>query len=315
MQNILISLISPLVLLITAPLLTGILNKLRARIEARKGPSIFQPYYDLKKLLCKEVILPEASSWIFKLFPYLTVIISVCIAALIPGLFTESILSHFSDLIFIFGLLLLLAFFMVLASFDAGTGFVGLGSSREAFLVSLTEPVIMLVIFALSMEFNTTNIFSLIRRNIHGLELISHPSSFFIAIAFLVIILTEAKRFPVDNPSTHLELTMVHEALLLEYSGKYLAMLEYASMLKFSILVTMFFSLFFSYGMATELSLESFLYSFLTWGVKMFAFIICIALYEKSTAKLRLFKVPELLSFAMVLSLIAIFAHFYIQLW
>ena len=307
--------LSPVILLLAAPLFTGIVNKFRARIEARQGPSIFQPYYDLKKLMVKEVILPEQSSWIFRLFPYLILATTVAICFLIPVFFTNSLFADSSDLIFIFGLFVLTAFFMVLASFDAGTSFVGMGASREAFLASLGEPAVMLIVFFLSLEFDSTNLFAIVSQNTNSLEFLYHPSSFFVVIAFLIVLLAEAKRFPVDNPSTHLELTMIHEALLLEYSGKYLAMLEYASMLKFTILVSLFFSLFFPWGIAEEFSLENFSVSVLAWALKMLLFAAMIAIYEKSTAKLRLFKVPELLSFAMVLSIIAIFAHYYIQLW
>jgi len=309
------SFLSPLLILLTAPLITGVLNKLRSRIESRQGPSVFQPYYDLHKLLNKELILPEASSWIFRLFPYFVLIVTVLVSFLLPVFFDDSLFAYFSDLIFIFALFVLVAFFMVLASFDAGTSFVGMGSAREAFLVSLIEPVAMLIVFALSMEFGSSNLFNIVRQNISGFELFSHPSSFFVAIAFLTLILAEAKRLPVDNPSTHLELTMIHEALLLEYSGKYLAMLEYASMLKLSILLSLFFSLFFSWGMAQNAGFNVLVVALITWGLKMLVSTFFIALYEKSTAKLRLFKVPELLSFALVISLIAIFAHYYIQLW
>lgn len=307
--------LSPVALLLLAPLITGILNKFRARIEARTGPSIFQPYYDLKKLMAKEIIVPDTSSWVFHLFPYLILTISISLSFLIPIFSLSSEFSYFSDLIFIFALFLLIAFLIILASFDAGTSFVGMGSSREAFLNSLSEPVIMLIILALSLESNSTNLFEIVAESLHGFKLLSDPGSFFVAIAFVIVILTEAKRFPVDNPSTHLELTMIHEALLLEYSGPYLAMLEYASMLKLSLLITMFFSLFFSYGMVDDMSLMGLGSAIGAWLLKMIVFVLFIAFYEKSTAKLRLFKVPELLSFAMVLSLIGIFAHYYIQSW
>ncbi len=312
---LLISITSPLILIVSAPLFAGLVAKFRAKFEARKGPSIFQPYYDLRKLLTKDVILPESSSWIFRVFPYLALAITVALCLLVPVFSSLSIFSYFSDLIFIFALFVIVAFFMVLSSVDAGTSFAGLGSSREAFNVALIEPVILLIILSLSIEFGTSNLFSIVAESIHGFELLSHPNSFFIAIAFLIVILVEAKRFPVDNPSTHLELTMIHEALLLEYSGKYLAMMEYASMLKFTILSSLFFSLFFSYGMVDELTLVGLAISILLWLVKMTAFAFVIALFEKSTAKLRLFRVPELVSFALVLALIAVFSHYYIKTW
>ena len=312
---LLASIASPLILIILAPLFSGVVTKFRAKLEARKGASIFQPYYDLRKLLSKDVILPETSSWIFRVFPYLAVAVTVSLCALIPVFSSFSIFSYFSDLIFIFALFVIVAFFMVLSSVDAGTSFAGLGSSREAFNIALVEPVILLIILSLSIEFGTSNLFSIVRESIHGFELVSHPSSFFIALAFLIVILVEAKRFPVDNPSTHLELTMIHEALLLEYSGKYLALMEYASMLKFTVLSSLFFSLFFSYGMVDEITPLNFAISILVWLLKMVVFAFVIALFEKSTAKLRLFRVPELLSFALVLALIAVFAHFYIETW
>lgn len=315
LDPILAKILFSFVILGLSPLFAGILSKFRANIEGRQGPPILQPYYDLKKLCKKEMILPEASSWIFSLFPYLVLIIMMTLTLVIPVFSIHEGLAYAHDLIFIFALFVLIAFFMVLTSFDTGNSFIGMGASREAFLVSLIEPVILLMIFALAMEFNTSDLFIMVREATTGSILFSHPSSFFIAIAFIVVLLTEAKRFPVDNPNTHLELTMIHEALLLEYSGPYLAMLEYASMLKFTILASIFFSLFFSYGITDGLELGQLTIAALAWFIKMVVLIVLIAFYEKSTAKLRLFKVPELLSFAIVLTLITIFAHIYIEVW
>jgi len=208
---------------------------------------------------------------------------------------------------------MLISFFMMLASLDAGTAFGGLGASREALISALVEPAILLSILGLSLIFNTTNLFSLVADNSSDWALVSHPSIFFIAIAFLILLAAETKRFPFDNPSTHLELTMIHEAMLLEYSGKYLAFMEYASMLKLSIYSSLFFSLFFSNAMANSPDPYEFSISVVFWFAKMVVFAFCLAWFEKSSAKLRLFRLPETLSFALVLTLIAVFAHYYIQ--
>jgi formate hydrogenlyase subunit 4 len=311
LEPLLISLLSPLLIIALSPLYIGVINKFRVRFEAREGASILQPYYDLKKLLVKELIIPEQSSFIFRLSPYLCLTGLIILSLLIPVINISSIFAAYSDLIVIFSLFVLLAFFLVLSSVDAGTAFGGFGASREAFLVSLIEPVVLLILMALSLEFNTINLFSITDAN--RLGLMAHPNAFFLAIALLIVILAESKRFPVDNPSTHLELTMIHEALLLEYSGKYLAMLEYASMIKLTILSSLFFALFFPAGIADQLSWTGLSVSILIWSIKMTAFGFFIAWFEKSTAKLRLFKIPELLSFALVLSLISVFTHFYIQ--
>jgi formate hydrogenlyase subunit 4 len=300
-------------MLIFAPFFTGMLNKFRAKLEFREGPSVFQAYYDLRKLLSKELIIPETSSWIFRFFPYLVLSLTISLVFFLPTFFSKSDLWYFSDLIFIFGIFALISFFMVLASFDAGTSFVGMGSSREAFLVSLTEPVLMLIVLALSLEFKTSNLFSITKQTSNGFEFISHPVLFFLAVAFLIVMLVENKRFPFDNASTHLELTMVHEALVLEYSGKYLAMLEYASMLKLTIFANLFSALFFSFGISDCSCLSQLCLALLVWFIKLLIIAFFLALFEKSTAKLRLFKIPELMSFAVVLSLIAVFGHYFIQ--
>lgn len=302
-----------IIVLLFAPLYIGLIRKFGAMFENRKGPSIFQPYRDLRKLFSKEVILPEYSSWIFKFTPYLILVISISLVAFIPSLTSFSILAQYSDIIFVFALFLLTAFFMMIASLDSGTAFGGLGASREAFITALVEPSILLSILGLSLIFNTSNLFEIASNNSYYWGVISHPSIFFIAIAFLVLLLAETKRFPVDNPNTHLELTMIHEAMILEYSGKYLAFIEYSSMLKTTIYTTLFYSLFFSNGIAHSPEVKTFIISALIWVIKMVVFAFGLALFEKSTAKLRLFRVPESLSFALALTFIAVFAHYYFQ--
>lgn len=304
---------SILIMLLFTPYFIGLIRKFSAFFENRQGPSLFQPYRDLLKLLKKEVIIPEHSSWVFKFSPYLTLSSSIVMLAIIPSLNSFSPISGYSDMIFVFGLFALASFFMMLASLDTGTAFGGLGASREALVSALVEPIILLSILGLSLIFNSTNLFTIVADNSNNWEFVSHPSTFFIAIAFLILLTAETKRFPFDNPSTHLELTMIHEAMLLEYSGKYLAFMEYASMLKLSIYSTLFFSLFFSNGIAHHPNIYEFSNSILIWFAKMVVFAFCLALFEKSSAKLRLFRIPEGLSFALVLTLIAVFAHYYIQ--
>lgn len=304
-------LIGPLFVLALCPLYAGVLSKFRAMIEGRTGPKILQPYFDLYKLSQKEIILPKNSSWIFKLFPYLSLGIMIFLSFVIPVFSTQSIFANHSDLIFIFGLMLFVAFLSILSAADAGTSFVGMGASREAFLVSLIEPTVLMVIMSLAIEFQSSNLYQIVSKNISDKSFLNHPNMIFTAFAFLVIIIIECKRFPVDNPNTHLELTMVHEALLLEYSGKYLAILEYSSALKLTLLSSLFFSIFYPNGISTNNDLNNFGVALLSWGLKMLAFAFLFALFEKSTSKLRIFRVPELISFSLAMAVISIFAHYF----
>ncbi len=305
---------STIVLLVSAPLIAGILAKFRAMIEGRQGPRILQCYYDLAKLCNKESIVPESSSWIFRLYPYLALALLVLLSLAIPVLSTVSIYFNLGDAVFVFGILLLIAFLSTLAAMDTGTAFAGLGASRESFTMMLIEPTVLVLIMSLAVEFQTTNLFAIVTQNIADRSFLLHPNMVFTAVAFLIIIIVECKRFPVDNPNTHLELTMVHEALLLEYSGKYLALLEYCSMLKFTLLASLFFSLFYPYGISLELSPSAFGQAAYLWLVKMLAFCLIFAIFEKSTAKLRVFRIPELTSFSLALAMIAIFAHYFIRI-
>lgn len=307
----------PLAVLLLAPLFAGALAKFRAMIEGREGPRFLQPYYDLSKLMSKEVILPEASSGIFRIYPYLAVILMSVLAFAIPILSLKTLYAGLADAIFVFGLFLLVAFLAVLAAMDTGTSFAGLGASRESFSMVLIEPTILVMLMSLAVEFQSTNIFSIVSRNINDRSFLLHPNMLFTAVAFLVVIIVECKRFPIDNPNTHLELTMVHEALVLEYSGKYLALIEYASMLKLTLLVSLFFSLFYPYGVVdigSELGVEGLVFALAIWLAKMLIFAFVFALYEKSTAKLRVFRIPELTSFSLALAMISIFAHYFIRI-
>jgi formate hydrogenlyase subunit 4 len=305
---------SILIVLAFSPLFIGLLSKFRSLVEARIGPSVFQPYFDLFKLIKKQSLVPEAATWIFKIFPFLYLAGIILVISLTPILSSVSYFSFNSDLILIFSIILFIAFFSILAACDTGTSFAGMAASREGLLTALLEPSYILLVILFALEFKTMNLFEIVLININEKSFLMHPNLLFAAFPFLIILLAENKRFPVDNPNTHLELTMIHEALFLEYSGLELALIEYASMLKTTWFVSLFFTLFYPYLIDRGSGSYGFLIATLFWIVKLVVFAFVLALFEKSTAKFRIFRLPEFISFSLVLIMVAIYAHYFIRM-
>jgi formate hydrogenlyase subunit 4 len=231
MVNTALALIQTVMLLALAPLLTGLIRKLKAWMQSRRGPPVYQPYLDLAKLMRKGSVVSEDASWLTAITPYVCLISLVVAALLVPAFVTESF-GFLGDLIVLVYLFAMARFFMALAALDAGSTFGGMGSSREMLVSSLIEPAILLAFFTMALLTGTTSLVSV--SNVlatSGTSLIG-PALLLAFAAFFIAILAENARIPVDNPSTHLELTMIHEAMLLEYSGKDLALMEYSSMVK-----------------------------------------------------------------------------------
>jgi formate hydrogenlyase subunit 4 len=274
-----------------APFLSGLIAKMKNNIRMRKGQSLLQPYYNLARLSSKQEVISETASWIFRVAPFIVIASSLGAAMLILG----QRMGDFLALIFI---LALGRFFLALAALDTGSCFGGMGSSREMFISSLAEPALCLAIFSISLQFGTTNISSL-----GGIQAVS-VSSVLSAITLFFVTIAETSRVPVDNQETHLELTMVHEAMLLEYSGSSLALIELASYIKQMVLFFLIAQIIFPMGVpAGSLSKIAF------WGLWYFARIaiiaVIVALVEVSVAKMRLFRVADFLGFAFVLGAIA----------
>ncbi len=298
-----------LLVLAIAPLVTGIIRKVKARMQSRRGPSIFQPYRDLRKLMSKGSVVSHDASWLFNITPYVC-IASVAVAALLVPVMYASTFGFIGDLIVLIYMLAMMRFFMALSALDTGSAFGGMGSSREMYISSVVEPTMLLSIFAMALVAGTTSLASIAKLIASsGLDLVS-PALFLAAAAFFIATLAENARLPFDNPSTHLELTMIHEAMLLEYSGKQLALMEMASMTKLVIFLAILSNVFFPWGIATEATPLAVMVGLLVFIAKIVLLALVIALIESSISKMRLFRLPNLLTSAFILSLLAVISYY-----
>jgi formate hydrogenlyase subunit 4 len=296
--------------LLLAPLLTGITRKVKARLTGRRGPSVIQPYRDLLRLLRKEAVLAENASWLFRVTPYLIFAITWVAAALVPTFATGLIFSWSADLIVIIGLLGSARFFQALAGMDVGTSFGGIGSSREVMIASLAEPAMLMIVFALALIAGSTQL-STVAGFMLSPEVGLRVSLGLALVALVIVAIAENARVPVDNPATHLELTMVHEAMVLEYSGRHLAMIELAASLKLLLYISLIACLFAPWGLApANASIGAALIGVAAWLAKIGAGGALLGLFETSIAKMRVFRVPEFLGAALMLSLLGVLLLF-----
>jgi formate hydrogenlyase subunit 4 len=290
--------------LVLAPLLTGFVRKVKARLLRRQGPPLVQPYRDLLRLLRKEVVLATGASWLFRVAPYLIFAATWVAAALVPTFATGLLFSWSADLIAIIALLGSARFFLALAGLDVGTSFGGIGASREVMIASLAEPAMIMIIFTLALLAGSTQLSSvaefMLVSNV-GLRV----SLGLALVALIMVAIAENARIPVDNPATHLELTMVHEAMVLEYSGRHLAMIEAAAALKLLLYVSLLGCVFVPWGMAaSEAGLAALAIGMVAYVLKLAAGGFLLALFETSIAKMRVFRVPEFLGAALMLGLL-----------
>src|SRR5437667_272508 len=225
------------VVVLDAPLLAGVIRKTKARLQGRRGAGVFQPYWDLRKLLVKEVVIAENTSWVFRLTPYVAIGTMLLSAFIVPVLTTAAELQFLGNIILLIYVFLVSTFFLALAGLDAGSSFGGMGSSREMAIAALAEPTVMIAIFAIALRAGTTGLSEMINRAVSDPLLLLNPGHILAFLSFFIVALAETGRLPVDNPSTHLELTMIHEAMILEYSGRYLALIEWASSIKLFLLL------------------------------------------------------------------------------
>jgi formate hydrogenlyase subunit 4 len=305
MPELLAQLAQMTLVLLLAPLFTGGVRKFKARLLRRRGPSVFQPYRDLLRLLRKEVVLAENASWLFRAAPYLIFATTWVAAALVPTFATGLLFSWSADLIAIIALLGSARFLLALAGMDIGTSFGGIGSSREVMIASLAEPAMLLIAFTLALVAGSTQL-STVAEFMNSPEVGLRVSVGMALIALVMVAIAENARIPVDNPATHLELTMVHEAMVLEYSGRHLAMIELASFLKLLLYVSLIACLFAPWGLApTGASLTAFALGVVAWLGKLAVAGTLLALFETAIAKMRVFRVPEFLGAALMLGLLA----------
>jgi formate hydrogenlyase subunit 4 len=291
--------------LLAAPLLTGWIRKVKARLQRRRGPPLLQPYRDLWRLLGKETVLAGNASWLFCIAPYLIFAFTWVGAALVPTFATGLMFSWIGDLIAIIALLGAARFLLALAGLDVGTGFGGIGASREVMIASLAEPAMLMVVVSLALVAGSTQL-STIAAFMLSPEAGLRVSLALALVAFAIVALAENARIPVDNPATHLELTMVHEAMVLEYSGRHLAMIELATSLKLLLTLSAIICIFVPFGLVHDAGgLRSYALGFASYGVKLCLAGTLLAVFESAIAKMRLFRVPGLLGAALMLGFLA----------
>lgn len=302
-----------LLIIALAPLLTGVIKKTKAFFQTRRGPKIWQPYYDLYKLIQKESVISEHTSWIFRITPYIYLGSLLAASALIPVVTTEGSLGFTGDIIVIIYLFALARFFLTLAGLDAGSAFGGMASSREAAIASVAEPAMMLPLFTLALVAGTTNFTGIVAWVVNSGPAAMTPVHLMSFVALFVVAIAETGRIPVDNPDTHLELTMIHEGMLLEYSGKPLAFLTLGASIKQLLIFTFLANLFFPWGISGEMNLISLVLASLVYIIKVMILGFVMAVVETSFAKMRLFKVPDLLMGSFLLGLLALISKFLLR--
>jgi formate hydrogenlyase subunit 4 len=290
--------------LVLAPLLSGLTRKIKARLLRRRGPSVIQPYRDLLKLIRKEAVVAENASWLFRAAPYAIFATTWVAATLVPTFATGLALSGAADLIVIVALLGTARFLLALAGLDVGTSFGGIGSSREMMFASLAEPAMLMAVFTLSLFAGSTQLSSI------SAVMLGPSSGLSISlalalIALVIVAIGENARIPVDNPATHLELTMVHEAMILEYSGRHLAVIEAAAALKLLLYASLIACVFVPWGTAAAgAGIVAYTIGFGAYAAKLAVFAFLLVLFETAVAKMRVFRVPEFLGVALMLGLL-----------
>jgi formate hydrogenlyase subunit 4 len=301
--QLLVQLCQVLLVVAIAPAVTGLIRRVKARLQRRIGPPVLQPYRDLRRLLGKEVVVADSTSWFFRAAPYAIFAATWVAAALVPTFKTGLMFSWSGDLIAIVALLGLARFLQATAAMDTGTSFAGIGASREVMIASLAEPAMIMVVFTLSLVAGATQLSTVAHFMVTsgGLR-VSLAMALF---ALVIVALAENTRIPIDNPATHLELTMVHEAMILEYSGRHLAMMELAASLRMVLYISLIACIFLPFGLVAQGA------PLLFQGVALLAYLakvavacVLLATFEMMTAKMRVFRVPNLLGIALMLGLL-----------
>jgi formate hydrogenlyase subunit 4 len=299
-------------LLVLAPLFTGWVKMVKCSLQGRTSPSLFQPYRDIRKLLAKDVMLAENASWIFRFTPYLVFGVSVMAGGIIPMLSIDLPFSASADVIALVALFAIARFFTALAGMDIGTAFGGMGSSREMTISSLAEPAMLMAVFAVSLVGKSTSLSQIVLVISQGHSLL-RPSLVFALLAFILIALAETGRVPVDNPATHLELTMIHEAMILEYSGRHLALIEWAGMMKLFLFVVLGIASFFPRGIALNDDLIEIIFAFYILLLKLGFVGAALVLIETSMAKMRIFRITEFLGSAFLFATLGMLSYFMLE--
>ena len=301
-----------LLLLFAAPAFTGWVKTVKCRMQGRSYAGICQPYRDIAKLFAKDVILAENASWIFRVTPYIVFGVTVMIGGIIPLISVDLPFAATADVIALVMLFAIIRFFTALAGMDIGTAFGGMGSSREMTIASLAEPAMLMAIFTVSLAGKSTSLTHMVSVMAHG-EFVLRPSLAFALLAFIMVHLTETGRVPVDNPSTHLELTMIHEAMLLEYSGRHLALIEWATMMKLFLYSALGIAVFCPWGIAASGDLVALLVGAALLAAKLAVLGVIMVLIETGLAKMRLFRLTEYLGGAFLLATLGMLSFFILE--
>ena len=312
LQAIILVIAQTTILLAVSPFIVGLIRKVKARLQIRRGASVFQPYADLAKLFRKQPVVSTTTSWIFTATPYIVFASTLAAGLLVPIFISSTPINFAGNIIVLVYFLALGTFFLMLAGLDAGSAFGGMGSSREAIVASLTEPAMILSIFAIALTKGSTNLSTIVHKTALLEGIVTDPSPYLMALAALFIVaIAETGRVPVDNPATHLELTMIHEAMVLEYSGRYLALIEWAAGLKLAVFLSLIANVFAPWGIATSMEPAALSIGLAIYLVKISGLAVLIGVIESMFAKLRLFRVTDLLGVAFILALLGL-VFFYV---
>ena len=297
--------VNTLFVLLIAPLFISLIKKVKAWTQGRQGPTVFQTYYTIAKLLKKEVVYSSASSWILRVTPLVSMAAILVAALFVPLVFVPEPVGGIGNIILFLYLLVLARFFMALAGLDAGSTFGGMGSSREMSISAIIEPTTIIVFAALAFVFRTIDIFEMFSISA-ATGTITTPILILVGISLFIILIVETSRIPVDNPETHLELTMIHEGMILEQSGRNLALMELAAAVKLTVLMALLLNLIVPFGLATALSISGLIIAAALFVVKATALAGIIGLFESSMAKMRFFQLPSLFAMAFFFSVLII---------
>jgi formate hydrogenlyase subunit 4 len=298
-------------LLVLSPLVTGLIRTLKARLQMRRGPDPLQPYREIHKLLRKGMVVPDTASWLFSATPHVVFLATLLAGLMVPMVAADTPVGMFGGVLAVVYLLGLGRFFLALGGLDTGSSFGGLGSSREMTISALAEPTLMLAVFTVAIGAGSTAMSEMVRTAIGQQWHFLAPSQVLAAAALFLVLIAETGRIPVDNPATHLELTMIHEAMILEYSGPYLALIEWGASIKQLVLMTLLINIFWPFGVAAGWSSAAGVLAALAWlGLKLLILSCGIVMLETANAKMRLFRVPELMAVAFTLGALALVSTF-----
>jgi formate hydrogenlyase subunit 4 len=305
-MKIALDILQVLILIVCAPLMSAIIARLKALLQRRRGASLWRPYAQLLKLLRKEELIPPTSSAVFRLAPIVSLGATVCVAAFVPVVHVSALFGSRGDFFLLVYMLALGRFFLSLGALDGGSAFGGMGASREALVSSLAEAPFLLGLVAIAVLASRADIAGMVawtlQQNIFNISAV-HILAF---TSLAMVTLAETGRMPVDNPTTHLELTMIHEGMVLEYSGPSLALIEWASAIKLHAMLALLIALFFPWGIASSLSVWRVAVALILYSAKMGVLMILLSVIESAVAKLRMYLVPDFLGVASALSALAV---------